>query len=95
MLGVRIGLRASADDRQAAGCRGDRDLGALQQELPAQSPSGPAAHLRGVPGRAGECRLAAGKPGLHDLLTDEYVKARASASALFPVTTITPLTSRP
>ena len=75
MLGVRAGLRVNADDRQAVGCLGDRNLDALQQKLPVQSPFEPATHLWAVPGRAGGYRLVARKPGLHDPLTDEEVKA--------------------
>src|ERR1700757_3883068 len=33
MLGVRSGLQVGADDRQAVGRFGDRNLGALRQEL--------------------------------------------------------------
>ena len=38
MLGVRAGLRVGADDHQAVGRLGHRDLGALDQELPVQRP---------------------------------------------------------
>lgn len=75
MLGYRAGLQLNADERQAVGCLGDRNLGALQQKLPAQSPFEPAAHLWAIPVRGGECRLVARKPSLHDPLTDEDVKA--------------------
>jgi Winged helix-turn helix len=54
---------------------GDRNLGALQQKLPVQSPFEPAARRWAVPGRVGRRRLIARKPGLHDPLTDEDVKA--------------------
>ena len=75
MLRVRAGLRVGADDHQAVGCLGYRDLGPLQQELPIQRPFEPAPRYRSVSGRAGRCRLA-GEPGLHDPLTDEDVQAR-------------------
>src|SRR5215469_6871059 len=42
MLGVRPGLQVNADDAQAVGCLGDRNLGALQQKLAVQSPFEPA-----------------------------------------------------
>ena len=94
MLGVRAGLRVDADDRQAVGCLGDRNLGALQQELPVQSPFEPAAHLRSVLGRAGG-RLVAGEPGLHDPLTDEDVKACQRVRSVPGHDDHSALTSRP
>src|SRR6266851_1080886 len=69
MLRVRAGPRVDADDRQAVGRFGYRDLGALQQELSIQSPFEPAARPRPFPGRASEA-------GLYDPFTDEDVEPR-------------------
>lgn len=49
MLRIRARLQIGADDRQALGCLGDRNLGALQQELAVQGPLKPAAYLRASP----------------------------------------------
>jgi hypothetical protein len=48
VLGVRAGLQVGADNRQAVGCLGDRNFGALQQELSVQGPFEPSARLRAV-----------------------------------------------
>jgi hypothetical protein len=76
VLGVRAGLRVGADHRQAVGCLGDRNFGALQQELSVQGPFEPAARLRAVLTGVGRYPLAAGEAGLQDPLTDEDAQAR-------------------
>src|SRR5260370_1457617 len=53
VLRVRAGPQVDADDRQAVGCFGYRDLGALQQELSIQSPFEPAPLVRGIRARLG------------------------------------------
>ena len=78
MLRVRACLRVDADDGQAVRCPGDRNLGALQQELPVQDPFEPAENSRAFPWRLPVPR----ELGFQDPLTDQDVKALPSFRSL-------------